>query len=335
MKNIFLFFISVSLMISFSLNAHHSDASYNQDETLTLQGIVSSYVWRNPHVIIYVEAPDANGNIVEWALEIGNTMIMTRSGWSRDLLKNGDLVQATVYPNRNPENHDVMLINIQTADGSIYIQDESDYIGSSTANNLEGVWKGRGSSIIAFSQAMSEASLTEKGSLAKNSYDYRLQSPIAQCVPPPTPTWLRGMIIYLTEFEITEDRVVIRNEFFDNQRIVYMDGRDHPETGSRTNQGHSIGFWDGDTLVVDTVLFEDHPSSFDRGVPNGSQKHTIERFYLNEEGNRMIVDIFVEDPEYLKEPFSGSMQLDYTPEYTIQEYNCDPEFAGFDRYLED
>ena len=44
----------------------------------------------------------------------------------------------------------------------------------------------------------------------------------------------------------------------------------------------------------------------------------------------MNVDILVEDPEFLAEPWSGTMQLDYTPEYSIQEYNCDPEFAGFE-----
>ena len=330
MTRLFSFFICLSFFFVASSNAHHSDASYDQTKTITLQGVVTSYVWRNPHVTIYVEAPDNNGDIAEWALEIGSTMIMTRSGWSRDLLKEGDLVQATAYPNRNPQDHDVMLINIQTADGSVYIQDESDYIGTSTTDSFEGVWKGRGSTIIEFAKAMSEASLTDKATLAKSSYDYRLHSPIAQCVPPPTPTWLRGMIIYLTEFDILDDRVIIKNEFFDNQRIIYMDGRAHPEAGERTNQGHSIGFWEDDVLVVDTVLFEDHRSSFDRGVPNGSQKHTIERFYLNKEGTRMNVDILVEDPEFLAEPWSGTMQLDYTPEYSIQEYNCDPEFAGFE-----
>ena len=83
-----------------------------------------------------------------------------------------------------------------------------------------------------------------------------------------------------------------------------MDGRGHPETDERTSwEGHSIGRWEGETLVVDTTQFRDHPEGNGRGVPSGALKHMIERYSLSEDGRRVVIDVFLEDPEFLAEPF--------------------------------
>ena len=68
---------------------HHSDAGYNRDAVIVLEAEVVRYVFRNPHVTIYVEAEDQAGNLVEWEIETGSTPIMQRSGWTRDLLSQG------------------------------------------------------------------------------------------------------------------------------------------------------------------------------------------------------------------------------------------------------
>jgi hypothetical protein len=140
--------------------------------------------------------------------------------------------------------------------------------------------------------------------------------------------------VYLTDIDIQQDRVVIRNEFFDNERTIYTDGRGHPENGERTNQGHSIGAWEGIILVVDTTLFEDHPSTSGDGVPGGAQKHVTERFALSEDGTRLVIDVVVEDPEFLAEPFNGSLQWNYTPELQLYRYNCDPELSSSGQFAQ-
>ena len=102
------------------------------------------------------------------------------------------------------------------------------------------------------------------------------------------------------KFELSDDQVVIRYEFFNTERTVFMDDRDHPTNAPRTIQGHSIGHWEDETLVIDTRLFADHrsPFLFD-GVPSGSGKHVIERYQLSEDGTYVTASYFVEDPEYL------------------------------------
>ena len=65
-----------------------------------------------------------------------------------------------------------------------------------------------------------------------------------------------------------EEHILIQTEDFQIERIVYMDGREHPADGERTIQGHSIGWWegDGDVLVIDTTLFCRSPSRTADGV---------------------------------------------------------------------
>ena len=175
---------------------------------------------------------------------------------------------------------------------------------------------------------------TEAGEKARAAYDFRVDSPIAQCIPPPTPGVLTATAIYLTNIDIQEDRVVINNEFFDNERTIYTDGRGHPEGGERTNQGYSIGEWEGTTLVVDTTLFADHPSTSGDGVPGGAQKHVTERFALSEGGMRLTIDVVIEDPEFLARPFTGSLQWDYTPELQLYRYDCDPALSGSGQFAQ-
>ena len=112
-----------------------------------------------------------------------------------------------------------------------------------------------------------------------------------------------------------------------------MDGRDHPLNTARTNQGHSIGHWEGDALIVDTTLFADHRTANgvgeDDGLPSGAQKHTIERFEFSDDRSQLNVEIFVEDPEFLLEPFVVNTIWDYSPNRTMERFDCDPEHARF------
>jgi hypothetical protein len=126
----------------------------------------------------------------------------------------------------------------------------------------------------------------------------------------------------LTGIEILDDRIMIRSEFIDVERTVYLDGRDHPESMEPSNQGHSIGHWEDDVLVVDTKFLTEHRSGNGPGIPSSTQKHVVERFSLSEDGTRAIVDVRVEDPEYLAEPFTGRTEMTYVPHLQLYRYNC-------------
>lgn len=311
---------------------HHSDAGYDQENVLGFTATVKRFVWRNPHITIVVDTANDAGEQVEWTLEAGSTPIMTRSGWTPDMLVPGDEISVRAHPDRSQRPH-AMIITIETADGAVLAQDESDYGATASAESLQGVWKGIGATIGPFTDRLNAMPLTEAATAAKAQYDFRLHSPIADCIPPPTPGSVIGSTVYLNAVEVLDDRVIIRSEFFDAVRTVYLDGRGHPENGQRTNQGHSIGRWEDDVLVVDTTLFADHPSANGTGVPSGAAKHLIERFSLSDDGTRMIVDVVLEDPDYLAEPFIATKELLYAPHLELFRYDCDPELsrqAGFE-----
>lgn len=133
---------------------------------------------------------------------------------------------------------------------------------------------------------------------------------------------------HLNEITIETDRVIIHNEFFNVRRTVWMDGREHPQNGERTNQGHSIGRWEDGVLVVDTRLFEDSRSTLPgSGLPSGAQKHVIERYELSEDGTGISIEIFLEDPEYLAEPFTHTLEWRSSGYLELLTFACEEDQA--------
>ena len=99
--------------------AHHSfAATYFEDKTVTVDGKLVQFMFRNPHSFVHVEAPDEKGEMVTWAIEWGGGGQLSRDGVSRDTLKPGDHVIITGNPGRNPEDHRVRMRSIKRpADG--------------------------------------------------------------------------------------------------------------------------------------------------------------------------------------------------------------------------
>lgn len=104
-------------------------------------------------------------------------------------------------------------------------------------------------------------------------------------------------------------------------RVIYMDGRTHPDNISPTNYGHSIGWWDGDTLVVDTVGFNEDFWLDRRGLPHTEQLHTIERFTRTD---KQTIDykVTIDDPGAYTKPYDGGFNLRYNENQELFEYVC-------------
>ena len=153
------------------------------------------------------------------------------------------------------------------------------------------------------------------------------ENPEATCVGRPTPSALVSTGLYLMEIDLSRQETVIvfRSEWFNEVRMIYMDGCGHPDPGERFATGHSIGRWEGDTLVVDTANFTDHRSPYQIGVPSGGEKHVVERYRLTEDGTHIDLEFVLEDPEYLAESMSHRRQLIHSPHIEILLAECDPE----------
>jgi hypothetical protein len=110
-------------------------------------------------------------------------------------------------------------------------------------------------------------------------------------------------------------------ESFEQVRTIYLDGREHPPADApRTPMGHSIGHWEGQTLVVDTTHFE---AGYIRrnGAPHSDQAHLVER-YTRDDGYLLIM-ITLEDPVYLTAPFTRVIAHRYVADLEIRPYPCE------------
>ena len=151
------------------------------------------------------------------------------------------------------------------------------------------------------------------------------QEPYTACLPMGVPRanpypWKFGMSY--TSKGLTHIYILHETGDAGAHRIVYMDGRKHPEDPLPTWWGHSIGRWDGDTLVVDTVGYNDKFWFDSRGTPHTDQLHTIERFTRINFGT-LINDFTLDDPGAFSRPvqltFSG---VHIRPDLDMMEFIC-------------
>ena len=112
-------------------------------------------------------------------------------------------------------------------------------------------------------------------------------------------------------------------------RVVHMDGRPHPENPTPTYFGHSIGWYEGDTLVIDTIGFNEKFWLSREGVPHTSRLHTIERLQ-RPDFDTLRYEITIDDPGAYTAPWTGGWLIPWAPDnepfdYLCQENNLDAE----------
>ncbi|MBI4262748.1 MAG: hypothetical protein HY657_00080 [Acidobacteria bacterium] len=119
------------------------------------------------------------------------------------------------------------------------------------------------------------------------------------------------------------DRVIILYEFNHNFRVIHTDGRPHPPDLEPSFLGHSIGRWEGDTLVVDVVGFNDKTWLDDHGNVHSDRMRVIERF-TRLPGNRLQFQFTIEDPVVYAKPWTSAARVWplADPSWRIMEYSC-------------
>jgi hypothetical protein len=88
-------------VFSGSLDAHHGNAAYESAKEVTIIGIVTEWLWANPHCFLKVDVKDAAGNVQHWVIEALNPPDMVRRGWAKNSFKPGDEVTVTLWQARN------------------------------------------------------------------------------------------------------------------------------------------------------------------------------------------------------------------------------------------
>lgn len=121
--------------------------------------------------------------------------------------------------------------------------------------------------------------------------------------------------------------IIIKLEYFDLIRIVFMDGREHPGADApHTKLGFSTGRWDGNTLVVETTHLE--PATItNNGLNHSDKARVIEHFRLSDDGTTLLSTQELEDPDVLDNRGARFIAWKRKAGQHVYPYDCDPTFA--------
>ena len=154
-------------------------------------------------------------------------------------------------------------------------------------------------------------------------YDPEAQTTVAlTCKPPGLIYSMQGPF----PIEIFEgrDMIVIKLEYFDLVRVIFMHEDEHPEDWPHSQTGHSIGHWDGDTLVVDTRKLQ-AGTLFNNGVDYSEGVHLIERFRLADPDTLLVTQQF-SDPASFSGTAARVLAFSRGNDH-VYPYDCDPSYG--------
>lgn len=343
----------LSLILFGSLSsayAHHSFGyHFDVDAEVTITGIVKEFKFINPHAQVLVDVTAEDGQVETWVCEFRGANGLARTGWREDTFRPGQAIEITGFAARRREAECYFETAIM-ADGTRISQDDplggDLYAASATAvsstsaadgdvPNFTGVWgqapgmgagmaagmgMGRGPTLGGPNRF--EYVLSEAGQRALEAYDPIVDDPSIHCKPPSlTRLWGTGNPTEITQ----EDGLfTIHHEWLDVERKVYLGLSEHPEGTTDRVMGHSIGWYEGSTLVIDTVAYEPSVLFQFPGLPTSNQLHTVERLTLSEDGRNFEISWTAEDSEYFTEQLSGNSRPLQRLNTTLRPYNCTP-----------
>jgi Family of unknown function (DUF6152) len=324
--------LAAALMMAPVSKAHHSSAMYDDKQTVTVEGAVTKFEWSNPHVYIYLKQLTSTGQIVEWEVEASPPSILRRLGWSQDILHAGDAIAVTGHPARDSSRKSLIPTLIKKGDATLF--DRKGEVarlesagtaptGTVGTVGLDGVWVTLLSIKVEEALEPEKLSLTPKGKTAFKRFDEKKDHPGANCVPYSAPVFM--LTPDLKRIAKGDGVILIDGEFDGAQRVVHMDVSTH-DGAPFSVQGHSVGRWEGKSLVIDTTHFADNAMGNAYGLPSGARKHLVER--LTPDGKGALTYHFeLSDPEFLTMPAAGDVQWVFRPNLTYAPLKCDLENA--------
>lgn len=322
---------------------HHGIGRYDPTGYIELEGRVTGLDFVNPHSYVHFDAVGADGEVVAMRCEMRAATVLRRSGWSPDMFVPGVPIAITGRPHRDdPTACHVDTITLGDAPTLERYEQLSDAAASGRGErplrlptgepNLAGDWA-QEQHILANPPGgrvglvpMSQVAAIEAGELP-------MPDGPAGWFPPPVTLTAAGQaaaealrerstaddprlscqitsILFDWVFDGTINRItqspdVITLEYGAGlTRTVHVGMTGHPADIAPSRGGHSIGRWDGDTLVVDTVAFE--PGSLAGSVPHSDQLHIVERFTLNPATLELTRDYVAEDSLYFADQYVDS-----------------------------
>lgn len=333
-KNFFPAFL-LTLIIPSNVVGHHSVQEYDRSTVTEIEGKILSVHWKNPHVGFSMETTNSNGSVTVWNLEAQDMNSQDRRNVPRDLLKVGDMVK--VAGNASTRRQGRMFMNNillssgleiivmgngqarwsgRTVGGTTAVPTE-ELASAKTASGIFKVWMRQ----MPPGRFPRNLPLTESAAAVRADWNREEDDFMMKCIAPGMPFAMLGVGPHPIEISEKEGVVIIRAEYFDIERSIYMNSSKTPESLPDSLFGLSIGHWENEVLIVRTSNI-DWPW-FDRtGVPLSQSAVVEERFTPGADEAELNYDIKVTDPETFTEPVEAHWRWRWHPELEIQPYEC-------------
>ena len=348
-----LIIVASVLFINSTSYSHHSNAPhYDKTKPLTIFGFVEEFEFVNPHAFVHIKSI-RNGESVIFSCEMLPSNTLMKQGWTKNTFPTNRQVKVNaIAARRNPlgcwfesaETMDGIKIEprgvVVEFDSGAFNYDKPVFINN--VPNFKGPWKR--SPLLGFrSLASPDANtpehdpsggsspkpgsdiLTEEGLKAGNEHNAPLDDPALQCSGASIRrVW--GNPFSATDIIQTSDFIYLSHEYMDVKRIIKLT-KEHDDGYQNQLYGHSIGWYEDDTLVIDTIgsgsgVLLPYP-----GVLHSDQLHFVEKIKLNDDGLGFTLTWLAEDPIYYKKSFSGIMHFEPSA-YDVQAWDCTFEKAN-------
>ncbi len=315
--------------------AHHSASPhFDLEQVLELDGAVTELRFVNPHAYVYFEVVAESGETAEWRCELGSAVELRRSGWTEQTFVPGQRLFVNASPARREDHH--CYTNFFTlADGTMITRQGSLLDTAASAEteaierpavlgngqpNLGGPWTSPG-----MGPRPNLPEPTEAGRAAAASYERIYDDPAVNCHP--------GNIVTAWTWDTPtndiyqeDNAITLQYGYMDLVRRIHLDRTEHPAEIVPSVTGHSIGWWEGDELVVDTMGFGQGVLYTPTGLMHSDAMHVIERFRVEPDGMTLVREYVASDPAFLQSDFTGEQVMQrlgesYTP------YDC-TELSG-------
>jgi len=332
--------IAVALVCAPAL-AHHGPGRFNLNAAMEAEGTLTGLHFVNPHAYFYFDAVLPDGEILPMRCEMRAATVLRRSGWSPEMFVPGVPVKVAGAPHRDDPTScyaetlalgDTELLRYQqlTETSQEFSENRPVRLASGELN-LSGDWAQEqyliargpnGGGLVP--KSMVEG--IESGELSMDDVPNsgwggqrvtfteagQAASDVVRAIPPSENLRSRceiTSILFDWVFDGPINRITQRGDTIafeygrDLVRTVYMSMDEHPADITPSRSGHSIGHWEGDTLVVDTVGFA--PGVLGGNIAHTDGLHVVERFALDAETMSLQRDYVAEDPAQFTDQYAG------------------------------
>lgn len=327
-------------LTSSSAVAHHSFSSTFSEEVISVEGSVERMNFKNPHVIVYFNVTDENGEITEWMSEGGAATLKRREGWDRDTLSKGDYIRITgnATHNGSPMVSMEEVHFIDPASGAVLSSpgtgERAPYDHAATSLNLDdgkpnfsGYWASSRRRVgdVTIRPTRAQPTFNEAGAAVQAAYDIK-DDPQVQCEPPGL---VRQVITpHPMRIQQFEDRVEFSYEEYGGERTIYFDDR-ALVGGEHSNFGQSSARYEDEKLIIESTHLVGNVTS-GRGQALSDQYTSIETYTRLPEENGISginISITMTDPTYLAETWTIDLQKYFTPGHEFIEVDCHKPLA--------